>query len=171
MPTLLLTLLAFLSGCSTSTTTGPSHPSGSMELKGTIREFPLPTRNSLPIGITSGPDGNLWFTEDSNGRGTGKIGRITPSGTIREFVLSAPDSMPTSITSGPDDNLWFTEFAPTAQSDKIVGQIGRITTAGMIREFALPRSNNQPGSITTGPDGALWFTEDSPITSKIGRLT
>ena len=27
----------------------------------TITEFPIPN-NSTPYGITSGPDGNLWFT-------------------------------------------------------------------------------------------------------------
>ena len=35
----------------------------------------IPTASSRPEGITSGPDGNLWFTEE----GGGKIGRITTS--------------------------------------------------------------------------------------------
>jgi len=26
-------------------------------------EFPVPTAGSAPVGITAGPDGNLWFTE------------------------------------------------------------------------------------------------------------
>jgi streptogramin lyase len=38
-----------------------------------VTEFPLPTANSIPAGITAGPDGNLWFTE-FNGN---QIGRIT----------------------------------------------------------------------------------------------
>ena len=41
----------------------------------------MPTAGSRPFGITTGPDGNLWFTE----YGGDKIGRITPSGTITEF--------------------------------------------------------------------------------------
>ena len=32
-------------------------------LSGKIREFPVPTATSGPLGITAGPDGNLWFTE------------------------------------------------------------------------------------------------------------
>jgi virginiamycin B lyase len=36
--------------------------------------FPTPTANSGPTDITSGPDGNLWFTE-----AVGNIGRITTS--------------------------------------------------------------------------------------------
>src|SRR5438477_348283 len=26
-------------------------------------EYPIPTANSQPWGITAGPDGNIWFTE------------------------------------------------------------------------------------------------------------
>jgi virginiamycin B lyase len=26
-------------------------------------EFPTPTIDSFPLGITAGPDGNLWFAE------------------------------------------------------------------------------------------------------------
>src|SRR5690349_17248812 len=59
---------------------------------------------SQPILITSGPDGNLWFTE----QGVNKIGRITPAGVITEFPLAA-SSGPSGITTGPDGNLWFTE--------------------------------------------------------------
>ena len=39
----------------------------------TISEFPPPTGDSGPAGITLGPDGNLWFTEYI----ANKIGRIT----------------------------------------------------------------------------------------------
>jgi virginiamycin B lyase len=41
---------------------------------GTITEFATPTINSGPYFITTGPDGNLWFTEQY----VGKIGRINP---------------------------------------------------------------------------------------------
>jgi streptogramin lyase len=42
----------------------------------TITEFPTPTANSGPTGITTGPDGALWFTEG----GANQIGRITTAG-------------------------------------------------------------------------------------------
>jgi streptogramin lyase len=38
-----------------------------------ITEFPIPTAASDPFGITPGPDGALWFTEEDGN----KIGRIT----------------------------------------------------------------------------------------------
>src|SRR6059036_907923 len=45
------------------------------------REFIVPTARSSPTGITAGPDGALWFTEE----GANAIGRITTAGTITEF--------------------------------------------------------------------------------------
>ena len=74
------------------------------------------TQNDL-YGIALGPDGNLWFTEES------KIGRITPDGR-RDRVLRgiSPGSEPRGITAGPDGNLWFTERGGD--------RIGRITPAG-----------------------------------------
>src|SRR5262245_51527619 len=48
-----------------------------------ITEFPLPGLNSSPNRITVGPDGALWFAEQSRG----KLGRITTSGTITETAF------------------------------------------------------------------------------------
>jgi hypothetical protein len=41
----------------------------------TLREFALPEPGSRPVSITQGPDGNLWFSEE-----TGVLGRVTPAG-------------------------------------------------------------------------------------------
>jgi virginiamycin B lyase len=43
-----------------------------------VKEYPIPTASSVPLGITTGPDGNVWFT----GYGAGKIERITPKGAV-----------------------------------------------------------------------------------------
>jgi streptogramin lyase len=163
-----------------------------------ITPFPLPNTSSYPDGITSGPDGNLWFTESN----ADKIGRMTPGGTLTEFPVLHP---PGEITSGPDGNLWFTGFnynligriTPTGnvtlfplasgaspayitsgpdgnlwftQSFGNSGSsIGRITPSGSVTEFPLPRANSYPKGITAGPDGNLWFTE--PNVDQIGRIT
>ena len=82
---------------------------------GTITEFPLGSDSSFAsAGITSGPDGNLWFTEP----GSNSIGRISLSGVIEHFDVPTPASLPLDITVGGDGNLWFTE------SD--ASQIGRL---------------------------------------------
>src|SRR5438093_608793 len=70
-----------------------------------FREFPVPTPNSYPIGITAGPDGNLWFTEFF----ASEIGRVTTGGAITEFPVPTPNSGPNDISAGPDGNVWFTE--------------------------------------------------------------
>lgn len=110
-----------------------------------ITEFPIPTPASDALGITVGPDGNLWFTE----QGASKIGRITTAGVITEFPLPAGTG-PTRITSGPDGNLWFSESARAF--------IGRLTTAGVLTEFALTSSTSATRGITSGPDDNVWFT-------------
>ena len=158
LPVLMLLLVGLFVGCGAAT----SHPSGptptpTKQLKGTITEFPIPTANSFTLGITTGPDGNLWFTETF----INKIGRITPSGTVTEFPLPASPSAPVAITAGPDGNLWFTEG--------FGNKIGRITPGGTITEFPIPTFVSVPMAITAGPDGNLWFTALS--WNKIGRIT
>ena len=70
-----------------------------------IIETTVPTAGSGPNGITAGPDGNLWFTEQDGD----KIGSINPvTRGITEIPLSA-GSEPQGIMAGPDGNLWFAE--------------------------------------------------------------
>jgi virginiamycin B lyase len=67
-------------------------------------EFNIPSGNQA-LGITAGPDGNLWFTDIFSN----KIGRSTPAGSISEFTIPTPNSFPWDITTGPDSKLWLTE--------------------------------------------------------------
>jgi len=120
-----------------------------------VTEFPITSK--APSGITSGPDGNLWFTEQQ----VGIIGRLTPAGVITEFTIPTAGSKPRGIAAGSDGNLWFTENG--------ADQIGRITTAGVITEYPIPSAPSLPDAITSGPDGNLWFTELSSHT--IARIT
>jgi virginiamycin B lyase len=130
----------------------------SLAVSQTIESFSVPTQGSTPFGITGGPDGGLWFTE----QGGDKIGRIDTSGTISEFPIPTANGFPTGIVAGPDGALWFTET--------IGNKIGRITTGGLItKEFAIPTGGSQPAGIVSGPDGALWFTESNA--NQIGRVT
>jgi virginiamycin B lyase len=45
---------------------------GRITTAGVFTEYPIPTANSVPVGITAGPDGNLWFTEAN----TNQIGQV-----------------------------------------------------------------------------------------------
>jgi len=120
----------------------------------TITEIPL-TPGSNPAGITSGPDGNVWFVEEHGDR----IGRLSPTGTLTEFPIAVPGSFPRDIAAGPDGNLWFTE---------LTGRLGRVTTSGVVTESTIPLRPAEPISITAGSDGNLWFTD---FYDRIGRLT
>lgn len=116
----------------------------------------MPGFNTVPLGITGGPDGNIWFTESL----TGQIGRVTPAGVITEFPIPTPASRPTGITAGPDGTVWFTEMAS--------GKLGRISPTGVVSEYSIPTANAEPSGIATGPDGNVWFTENGA--NKIGRI-
>jgi len=117
-----------------------------------------------PLGLESGADGNLWFTD---GGAAHAIGRITPSGTIQEFTdgLTSP-ATPFDITQGPDGNMWF-----TATGDAPHNAIGMVTPSGAIKEFGPPATepNMAPAEITAGPDGNLWFLDVA--TPAIARIT
>ncbi len=122
------------------------------------------TLNSRPLGITSGPDGNLYFTEPL----AGKIGRITTNGVISEAVVSPGTTQPTSITTGPDGALWFTQGASNA--------LGRIVTSNFtnVIQLSLPPNNtagavvDELNGIVLGRDGNLYYTD--PPAGMIGQV-
>src|SRR2546429_324107 len=79
-----------------------------------------------PSGITLGPDGALWFSEQTSNR----IGRMTPSGILTEYAVPTDGAGPSSITVGTDGAMWFAE--------EYAGKIGRITATGAFTEYAVP---------------------------------
>ncbi len=119
-------------------------------------EFPVPTADSQLRGITAGPDGNIWFSEQLGK----KIGRITPSGVITEFPITGSLVSPEEMTAGPDGNVWFSDFI----------SVGRVTPSGTITRFPIA-SNSFPGGIVTGPDGNIWFTLFATDHQRIGRIS
>ena len=84
---------------------------GQITTTGTVTIYTDPEIDE-PLGITSGPDGALWF---ANYGGNGSIGRITTTGTVTTYT-SPGISNPREITVGPDGALWFTNV-----SDRLTG--------------------------------------------------
>ncbi|HVA11174.1 MAG TPA: Ig-like domain-containing protein [Candidatus Dormibacteraeota bacterium] len=124
----------------------------------TINEYAIPAGSgSQPFHITTGPDGNLWFTEQTGDN----IGKITTSGVVTEYSVPTFGAQPGSITAGPDGNLWFTEFSGD--------HIGKITTSGVVTEYPMAPSGIEFGGITAGPDGNLWFTMIN--SNQVGKIT
>ena len=98
-----------------------------------------------PVGITSGPDGALWFTR----YGPRSVGRITTTGDVREHAIPqvSGQGMVGGITSGSDGALWLTDC----------DAIWRVATDGTMARIVLPYGVCAH-QLTKGPDGAVWFT-------------
>jgi virginiamycin B lyase len=82
---------------------------------GKVKDF-TGTGINFPNGITAGPNGALWFTNDGNGT----IGCITIKGIVTNYTSGSANA----ITTGPDGALWF--------ANGLGNSIGRITTTGVV---------------------------------------
>lgn len=125
---------------------------------GEITEYPIPTPNSTPVGITHGAFGDLWFTENT----ADKIGTVDPAnGHVTEYAVPTPGSLPGAIAPDPETGyLFFTE----AGSNKI----GRLVpSTGDITEYPIPTADSGVSGITGGVTG-MWFTESTA--DKIGLI-
>jgi streptogramin lyase len=112
---------------------------------GEITEYLLGASKGIyiyPADITSGPDGNLWFTSMTES----KIGKISTSGSVTVYSLTG-NAQPRKIASGSDGNLWFTELSHN---------IGKISTSGEAEHYSLGIYAGY--GITSGPDGNIWIT-------------
>jgi streptogramin lyase len=142
-------LVALFLGAGTSLATagGPS-----------ISEFETGLTPSVGLwGITSGPDGNLWFTEEMGNA----VGRVTPGAVITEFTAGFPTGNPRGIVTGPDGNLWVAQAGGA-------GAIARVTKDGVVTEFPVPTAGD-PNDVAVGPDGNVWYVD--PVANVIGRIT
>ena len=85
-----------------------------------IVQFPVP-QGGRPIGLTIGPDGAIWFTDNVRNA----IGRMTTAGVfapLAGYAIPTAQSVPIQITNGPDGALWFVEFDGN--------NIGRVVPSG-----------------------------------------
>lgn len=141
-------------------------PSGSASAAspGEFTMFDLGPAAEGANAIASGPDGNMWFTNNANN----SIGRMTPSGSVAYFAVPTTAGSSSTggpglfaIAAGPDGNMWFTEF--------YANLVGRITPSGVITTYPVPIANAMPFGISAGPDGNIWFVLDNA--NGIGRIT
>jgi hypothetical protein len=95
---------------------------------------------AAPFGITTGPDGALWFTNFLHGADS--IGRVTTGGAVSNYPGKGI-SDPREITAGPDGALWFTNFYNSS--------IGRITTPPYV--FVSPSSGLPASTIAVNGGG------------------
>jgi streptogramin lyase len=141
----------------------------------TITEWSLPINNTTgahqPLGITAGPDGNVWFTDAGT---SPQIGKVILGGVVTNLDVSTVSTgvIYNGITAATG-NLYYSEF-----DGNNIGQftpLGVVTNGPVLVTGTVPLP---PFGITLGPDGRLWFTEyNASFTalgsgvSRIGRIT
>jgi streptogramin lyase len=120
---------------------------------GVVTEF-NPANVTSPVGITAGPDGNIWVTQ------AGGVAMIPPGApnTAQKFAIN-DIADPRAITTGPDGKLW------TASGDKVV-EIPPANPAGF--ESHTVNGLGARG-IARGRDGRLWVADFAG--GRIARVT
>jgi streptogramin lyase len=111
-------------------------------------------------GITTGPDGEIWFLEKD------RLGRIDPAtGLIQEFAqgisTGSEDFAGRSIAEGPDGSIW---FVSNHQLTRFTPRTNALDTFNL-------SSNSMPlDSFAIGADGAVWVLEEQPTAFGLARL-
>jgi streptogramin lyase len=144
-------------------------PSAALAPPGGVEEFPFPITEEFPSsGFVEGPDGNIWFTvnTDSGGTEVGKVGLVNLAGQIHEYAVPTTkpsstehpeDSDPYQMAAGPDDTLWFTDLGDNNNDEQLIGQVALGKGEPQIKEFPDGAKENELGPIAAGPEGNMWF--------------
>lgn len=141
--------------------TTPTQPFPYTTSVGTVTAFTSATSSSLPVAITAGPDGNMWYGMSN---GTFKIAKISPTGTITEYThstLGAGSGFGNTICVGPDLNIWAIGYGG-GQTITIV----KITTAGTMTDYT-QANGTAILSLTAAGDGNVWFIAGNGTFNKI----
>ena len=123
----------------------------------TVQEFVIPRANAFPHDPAFGPDGVVWYTDQSNSY----IGRFDPgTQAFTDWPTPTPGSGPHGLTVAPDGYVWYT--------GQRTGRIGRVDPqTGAMQEHVLPANASRPHTPLWHL-GAVWFTDQNNYT--YGRL-
>ena len=123
---------------------------GQITPSGVITLFPISETHTqdfggpIPEGITSGPDGNLWFTQNEGDESLATLGQITTGGVITLF----------SGTFGIGITVWQGALWTTGGTF-----IGRFNTSGSGTTIPLPVGSPAGGGLAPEDcSNNLWFT-------------
>jgi virginiamycin B lyase len=133
---------------------------GRVGLDGSTSSFPLPSdgaifKGALNSDIVTGPDGNLWLSQEDGPF----VGKLIPTQTqpeYRRFEIPEEDDGTTLISKGPRGDLWYATEE---------GTIGSVAPNG--EEFGdpgCPLKDCAPiRALGEGPEGELWFASGESI--------
>jgi virginiamycin B lyase len=130
------------------------------ELKASIHEWNVPTKDAKPYATVATPDGSIWFTEEM----ANKIGCLNPkTGEFKEYPLTEDKSAsPHGIAADHDGSIWY-----TASSGGFIGKLEPMTGKVIVFKMPDPKAKD-PDSLAIDSKGTLWFT--LPISNLVGKL-
>ena len=147
-----LTMASFV--VQSNVTIGAVRGSGSI-----ITEFQIPTSNSGPEAIISGPSNTFWFTEFAAGKIAELFGQ---NGTIHDFKANATGVEPASLAMDKQGRVWFSDTSGH-------GSIWMFNPdTNVFRRFNTITANSFPLSIFIDQANNIWFTEVTA--DKIGEI-
>jgi virginiamycin B lyase len=125
-------------------------------------QFAPHTVGALYSAMALGPDGNVWFIDETGDR----IVRISTNGSFKEFSFeSAAGGSAVSMTVGADKDFYIGD-----ESTSII----RVTLNGKAQAFPIPSGDSTSiDGMALGSDGNVWFAEFNHI-AKItpsGKIT
>ncbi|MBI3859450.1 MAG: hypothetical protein HY296_04325 [Thaumarchaeota archaeon] len=134
---------------------------------GAVREYALPGPMRWANGITTAPDGSVWFGEES----VPGVGHLDRNGTLVEYPWPNPAAYsgdPGNYKTGIwgiviwEGKVWATDMERNqlVGVDPLTGGVERVNLTGMA---------DSPYTLTASPGGDLWFTSLSNP-GRIGRL-
>lgn len=144
---------------------------GRVDAAGHIREYELPTFDSIPVDIAA-MGNSVWITEFNSQR----LARITVGGQVSEFTLPHTPG-PTFeepqgrgleyLAAGSDGRIWFSErFSP---------YLGAVDKDGRVAEYPIDGGTVSffwTKGIVRGPDGRIWFIADTgPLHGVVGAVS
>jgi streptogramin lyase len=131
---------------------------------GVVTEF-NPANVTSPVGITAGPDGNIWVTQ------AGGVAMIPPGApnTAQKFAINDIAGFEShtvnglgarGIARGRDGRLWVADFAG--------GRIARVTTNGAATFFNV---GGGPQEVAAGRNQQIAYSNPGANPQEIGRIT
>lgn len=135
---------------------------GRITASGAVTLHPLATGTGDARGLVLGPDGDVWFTENSDSQGTSALVAVAPTGLMTTYVLPT-GTHGYDLTAGPDGNLWVVENFDITIGEVNHGQVAVVDPAGeQVAAYTEPGLSELLG-ITTGSDGNIWYGDSARL--------
>jgi streptogramin lyase len=135
-----------------------------MSTDGTFTEHPL--NNGPAYSLTPTPDGNVWFTQNTN-----KLGIMDSEGAISYYTVQTYSSdsygnLVEQVANGVDGSVWFAEADVDSGGHVTSQAIGYRAADGNITYYPVPLADSQSDgvySLNSDSDGNAWFSYENNV--------